>query len=123
MSDFTTHTCVSVRCGTCKETYRGGDDDYGIQHFDNREAVAKDVTELGWKVDGDTVACHDCAVARACAENGHVWDPSWWPCGCGCHDRVLPGIPAHIQPMECRHCARCSEGEERVMSHDSEEKK
>lgn len=115
MSDFITHTCVSVRCGTCKQAYCGGDDDYGIQHFDTREAAIKDVTEVGWKVDGDFAECHGCATARACREHGHVWD-DWWPCRCGCHDRVKPSIPVHVEPMECRHCARCADGEERVMS-------
>lgn len=115
-SDFLTHTCVSVRCGTCKEPYCGGDDDYGIQHFDSREAAIKDITDVGWEVDGDTAACRGCAVAQACAEHGHVWDPDWWACRCGCSHLVQPMNLAHTQPMQCRNCARCDAHEDRPVT-------
>lgn len=111
MSDFPTHTCVSVKCGGCKQPYE--DDDLGQIHFDSYDEAVKWVTQMGWKVDGDTARCKSCAASEECERKGHVWD-EWWACRCGCHDRVQPTNKVHTQPMQCRCCARCDEMEERT---------
>lgn len=111
--DFTHHTCVSVRCGVCKEPYE--DDEYGSLHFGSREEAADWITAVGWKVDGDVIRCRDCANREDCAAMGDIWD-EWWDCRCGCHSpHDPPRNRNHCQPMECRTCARCDNVEERAV--------
>jgi hypothetical protein len=118
-SDFVTHTCVSVRCGACKEPYH--DDDLGQVHFEDRVEAAKRLTNVGWTFNGESARCKGCALVEECAVKGHVWD-DWWHCRCGCHgERAEPMNRDHGRPMECRTCARCDDHEDRVHAVMAEE--
>jgi hypothetical protein len=108
--NFTLHTVVRVACGACKEPYE--DDDLGRLDFDSLQDATRCVTAAGWSVVGDQARCASCALVEECGQKGHLWD-DWWACRCGCAE-AEPTIPVHQQPMQCRACARCVEGEERT---------
>lgn len=117
MSSFITRPYVSVTCSTCKEPYE--DCELGQILFDSRDEAAKQVTASGWVVDGESARCEHCALVKECNEKGHVWD-DWWRCRCGCNHLVQPTIPDHVQPMDIRTCARCSESDEQRAVSDAD---
>lgn len=100
---ITEHTCFRVTCNTCTAPFTDCEG-YEIS-FASRGQVDKDLPEVGWTVDGETVECKSCGDARACRETGHVWE-SWHACKCGCANGSAR-IPDHTVPTAVRHCDRC----------------
>lgn len=108
MSDFVQISCVLVVCGECKDGYE--DDDIGQVYFDTKADAVDYITRMGWTVDGDSARCPACVLRDECRQKGHVWD-DWWPCRCGCAVGN-PSVKDHVEPVQCRTCARCSDTEE-----------
>jgi hypothetical protein len=105
MSDFVQVSCVLVVCGECKDGYE--DDDIGQVYFDTKADAISSITRMGWTVDGDSARCPACVLCDECRQKGHVWD-DWWPCRCGCAVGN-PSVRDHVEPVQCRTCARCSD--------------
>lgn len=114
MTSFTTHSCVSVKCGTCRESY--GDGEWGGEiHFESTEAAAKQLSAQGWQVDSNSATCGSCLSLLACEREGHDWE-GWRRCLCGCSVGA-PTIRDHVAPTEVRHCERCCDAyEDRELS-------
>lgn len=108
-------TCLTVRCDICRTS---AEIEEATAHFATAAQAVAELTDCGWEFEpGDRAVCDQCAAARACAADGHLWE-SWRPCGCRGdlpRHRALHltagAVAVGACACETRWCSRCQGSE------------